>query len=188
MARAGGASLCSVRVRLGSLETCTAMTAAARPAPRIFWEDLPVGLVREFGAYHVTREAVLAFAREFDQQPFHLDDAAAEASLFGRLAASGWHTCAMAMRIMCDGYLLEAASLGSPGIENLKWLKPVYPGDTLSIRLSVLESRPMASRPGIGLTRSHWDVINQAGDIVLTMEGWGMFRRRPDSGPAEPLA
>jgi acyl dehydratase len=90
----------------------------------------------------------------------------------------------MAMRIMCDGYLLDAASLGSPGIENLKWLKPVYPGDTLSVRLTVLEARPMASRPGIGLTRSHWDVLNQAGDVVQTMEGWGMFRRRPETGPA----
>jgi acyl dehydratase len=161
------------------------MTAPVhRRTPHIFWEDLPVGHVREFGAYAVTREAVLAFAREFDPQPFHLDDAAAEASLFGRLAASGWHTCAMAMRIMCDGYLLDAASLGSPGIENLKWLKPVYPGDTLSVRLTVLEARPMASRPGIGLTRSHWDVLNQAGDVVQTMEGWGMFRRRPDTGPA----
>ena len=83
----------------------------------------------------VTREATLAFARDFDPQPFHLDDAAAAASLFGRLAASGWHTFAMAMRMMCDAYLLESSSLGSPGIDNLRWLKPVYPGDTLSMRL-----------------------------------------------------
>ena len=102
--------------------------AAASPQPkRFFWEDFPVGQVREFGAYRVTREAVLAFAREFDPQPFHLDDAAAEASLFGRLAASGWHTCAMAMRMMCDAYLLESASLGSPGLEKLNWTRPVYP-------------------------------------------------------------
>jgi len=150
----------------------------ATRTPRLFWEDFPVGQVREFGAYPVTREAVLAFAREFDPQPFHLDDAAAEASLFGRLAASGWHTCAMAMRMMCDAYLLDAASLGSPGLETLRWTRPVYPGDTLHVRLEVLESRPLASRPGVGMIRSRWDVMNQADEIVLTMEGFGMFRRR----------
>ena len=152
--------------------------AAPAPAPRFFWEDFPVGQVREFGAYRVTREAVLAFAREFDPQPFHLDDDAAEASLFGRLAASGWHTCAMAMRMMCDAYLLESASLGSPGLEKLSWKKPVYPGDTLHVRLEVLESRALASRAGVGMIRSRWGVMNQDGETVLTMEGFGMFRRR----------
>ena len=151
---------------------------SAAGTPHLFWEDFPVGQVREFGAYRVTREAVIAFAREFDPQPFHVDDAAAEASLFGRLAASGWHTCAIAMRLMCDAYLLDSASLGSPGLEKLSWLKPVFPGDTLRVRLEVVESRPLASRPGVGMIRSHWDVINQTGETVLTMEGFGMFRRR----------
>jgi len=95
------------------------------PRPSLYWEDFSVGQVREFGQYAVTREAVVAFAREFDPQPFHLDDAAAERSLFGRLSASGWHTCAMAMRMMCDGYLLESASMGSPGVERLAWPAPV---------------------------------------------------------------
>src|SRR5438270_4805692 len=147
------------------------MTAPANPpgapppsGPRLFWEDFPVGQVREFGAHRVTREAVLAFAREFDPQPFHVDEAAAEASLFGRLAASGWHTCAMTMRMMCDAYLLESASLGSPGLETLRWNKPVHPGDTLHMRLEVLESRALASRPGVGMIRSRWDVMNQAGE------------------------
>ena len=153
--------------------------SAAAPSPvRLFWEDFPVGQVREFGAYRVTREAVLAFAREFDPQPFHIDDRAAEASLFGRLAASGWHTCAMAMRMMCDAYLLESASLGSPGLDKLSWKKPVYPGDTLHVRLEVLESRGLASRPEVGLIRSRWEVMNQSDEVVLTMEGFGMFRRR----------
>ncbi len=156
---------------------------AAVPGPRHFWEDFPVGQVREFGAYRVTREAVLAFAREFDPQPFHLDDAAAEASLFGRLAASGWHTCAMAMRMMCDAYLLDSASLGSPGLEKLSWKKPVYPGDTLHVRFEVLESRSLGSRPGVGMIRSRWEVINQDGDTVLTMEGFGMFGRRKPAAP-----
>ena len=151
--------------------------AAARPR-RIHWEDFVVGSVREVGAMPVTRDAVLAFAGEFDPQPFHLDEVAAQAGLFGKLSASGWHTCAMAMRMMCDAYLLESSSLGSPGIDNLRWLKPVHPGDTLSVRLEVLEARPMASRPSVGLVRSHWQVLNQDRDAVLTMEGWGMFGRR----------
>jgi acyl dehydratase len=146
--------------------------------PRFFWEDFPTGLVREFGGLQVSREAVIAFAREFDPQPFHLDETAAEASLFGRVAASGWHTCAMTMRMMCDAYLLDSASLGSPGLDHLRWLAPVFPGDTLSGRLTVLEARPMASRPGVGLVRSAWEVMNQTGVTVLTMQGWGMFRRR----------
>jgi acyl dehydratase len=158
------------------------------PAPRrykTYWEDFAVGQVREFGAMPVSREAVLEFARQFDPQPFHLDDAAAEASLFGRLSASGWHSCAMAMRMMCDEYLLDAASLGSPGIEQLKWLKPVYPGDTLRMRMTVLESRPMRSRPGVGLVRTRWELLNQQRDLVLSMEGWNMLRTRPaDGGPA----
>ena len=146
---------------------------------RYHWEDFPAGSVREFGAKTVTREAVLAFASEFDPQPFHLDDEAAEASLFGRLSASGWHTCAMTMRMICDDHLLEAASLGSPGIDSLRWTRPVYPGDTLRVRLEVLEARPMGSRPDVGLVRSRWQVMNQNDEVVLTMEGWGMFRRRP---------
>ena len=145
---------------------------------KYYWEDFPVGQVREFGAMPVTRDDVLDFARKFDPQPFHVDDAAAEASLFGRLAASGWHTCAMAMRMMCDEYLLESSSLGSPGLESLKWLKPVYPGDTLSVRLTTLDARPMNSRPEVGLVRSKWEVLNQHREPVMAMEGWGMFRRR----------
>ena len=156
-----------------------------RSAPRLFWEDFPVGSMRTFGAYQVTREEVLAFARSYDPQPFHLDDAAAEASLFGRLAASGWHTCAMTMRMLCEGYLLQSASLGSPGIDNLRWHKPVYPGDTLHIDYTVLEARPMASRPGVGLVKGQTEVKNQHGDVVLSMNGWGMFRRRAaDAGVA----
>lgn len=153
--------------------------ARAAAAPRLHWEDFPVGQVRTFGAMPVTREAVLEFAGRYDPQPFHLDDAAAEASLFGSLSASGWHTCAMAMRMMCDAYLLDSASLGSPGIDQLRWLKPVCPGDTLSVRMEVLAARPMASRPEVGLVNSAWTVVNQRGEPVLTMQGWGMFRRRP---------
>lgn len=152
--------------------------------PRLYWEDFVVGQTREFGRYVVAREAVLDFARQFDPQPFHLDDAAAKQSLFGRLAASGWHTCAMAMRMLCDGYLLDAASLGSPGIENLRWPHPVFPGDTLRMRSMVLASRPLASRPAVGIVRSRSEMLNQDGEIVLTMEGAGFFARRNPEAPA----
>ncbi|HMO47674.1 MAG TPA: MaoC family dehydratase [Rubrivivax sp.] len=158
--------------------------AAPKRTIRRYWEDFAVGSVHESGAMPVTREATLAFAREFDPQPFHLDDEAAAASLFGRLAASGWHTGAMAMRMMCDGYLLESASLGSPGIDQLRWLKPVFPGDTLSLRMTVLAARPMASRPGVGLVQSRWEVFNQQRETVLTMEGWNMYRMRGSAAPA----
>lgn len=162
----------------------TEPAAAEKPRTiRWYWEDFPVGDVREFGAYAVTRDAMLAFAAQFDPQPFHLDDTAAEASLFGKLSASGWHTCAMAMRMMCDDYLLESSSLGSPGIDSLRWTRPVFAGDTLSVRLTTLESRPMASRPKVGLVLSKWEVLNQQREPVLTMQGWGMFgRREPASG------
>ena len=163
---------------------CDAMSqpdpaATPRPASQLYWEDFPVGLVREFGHTLVTREATLDFAGQFDPQPFHLDDAAAAGSMFGRLSASGWHTCAMAMRMMCDGYLLHSASMGSPGIDELRWLAPVYPGDTLRMRITVLAARPMASRPGVGLVNNHSQVLNQDGVVVLSMKGWGMFGRRP---------
>ena len=158
---------------------------SARPAPpaRYYWEDFEVGRVREFGRYEVTRAEVLEFAGRFDPQPFHLDDAAAAGSLFGRLAASGWHTAALAMRMMCDGYLLESAALGSPGVEKLSWPAPVYPGDVLSMRNTVLESRPLASRPEVGLVKSRNEVLNQHGQVVLSMEGFGFFRRREPGDP-----
>lgn len=147
--------------------------------PRLYWEDFPVGNVREFGGVTLTKEAIVAFAREFDPQPFHLDEEAARHSMFGTLVASGWHTCSLAMRMMCDDYLLVSASLGSPGLENLRWLKPVYPGDTLRVRLRVVDARPSGSKPTIGLVRSAWEVLNQRGEVVTTMDGWNMFRRRP---------
>jgi acyl dehydratase len=148
------------------------------PDKRYYWEDFTTGRVMKLGSTTVTREAVLAFAAQFDPQPFHLDDAAAEASLFKKLAASGWHTCSMTMRLMCDGYLNDSAGLGSPGIDNLRWLKPVYPGDTISAEMTVMEARVMNSKPHIGLVLSRWRVFNQDGDDVMSMQGWGMFARR----------
>jgi acyl dehydratase len=145
----------------------------------MYWEDFHVDQVREFGAITVEREAIVRFAAEFDPQPFHLDETAAARTPYGGLIASGCHTAAMAMRMMCDAYLLRSASLGSPGLESVKWLLPVRPGDTLSMRLSVLEKRALESKPGIGLVKSRHEVLNQHGEVVMRMEGFGMFRRRP---------
>jgi acyl dehydratase len=145
---------------------------------KYYWEDLEIGSTRELGSVSPTREQILDFARQFDPQPFHLDDAAAEASVFGKLCASGWHTCAMAMRLMVDNFLSDAAALGSPGLESLKWTQPVFPGDVLTLRHRVVDRRAMNSRPDVGLVRTVWEMHNQHGVQVLHMEGWGMFRRR----------
>lgn len=142
------------------------------------WEDFKVGEVEQIGGRKVEREEVIDFARRFDPQPFHVDEAAAAQSMYGGLIASGWHTCALVMRMMCDAYLLKSASVGSPGIENLKWLKPVRPGDTIRAQRTTLDSRTSKSRPDIGIVRNLWEVFNQHGELVMTMEGYGMFKRR----------
>lgn len=160
------------------------MTATASPGHpqnniKYWWEDLPVGSTLEMGSITVDRDEVIEFASKYDPQPFHLDEAAAARSMFGRLSASGWHTCSMAMGLMVRNFLHESSSLGSPGLEQIKWLKPVYPGDTLTLRQRITESRPMNSRPDVGLTRTVWEMFNQHGEQVLMMDGYGMFRRRP---------
>ena len=145
---------------------------------RYHWEDLQPGQVLDLGSISPTKEEILAFAQQFDPQYFHLDEEAAKASVFGGLCASGWHTCSMAMRLMVTNFLQQSTSLGSPGLENVKWLKPVFPGDVLHLQHQIVESRPMRSRPDVGLVRTNWDMRNQKGEPVLHMEGWGMFRRR----------
>lgn len=157
------------------------------PADKIlyYWEDLQPGSKRDLGTVSPTREEIIAFATQFDPQPFHLDDVAAKASVFGGLCASGWHTCAMAMRLMVTQFLQMSASLGSPGLENIQWKTPVFPNDTLHLQHTILETRPMRSKPDVGLVRTAWDMHNQHGASVLHMEGWGMFRRRhPAQGTA----
>ena len=142
------------------------------------FEDFPVGSIREFGGRTVDKAEGLAFAAAYDPQPLHLDEVAADASVLGGLSISGWHTCALVMRMMCDDYLLDSTSQGSPGIDNLRWLRPVRPGDTLRVRMTILEARESKSRPRIGLIRSGWEVFNQNDEQVMSMEGWGMFGRR----------
>lgn len=150
----------------------------------LYFEDFKVGETSEMGRRVVDRDEVMAFARDFDPQPFHIDEDAARSSMFGGLIASGWHTVAMVMRMMCDSYLLQAASLGSPGVDHVKWLKPVRPGDTIRAVRTVLEARVSKSKPDVGIVKTRWDVYNQADEPVMTMEGYGMFRVRHPSGEA----
>ncbi|MCC7546375.1 MAG: MaoC family dehydratase [Burkholderiales bacterium] len=148
----------------------------------LYWEDFKAGDTAPIGERKVDRDEVLAFATAYDPQPFHIDEAAAQQSMYEGLIASGWHTVAMTMRLMCDSYLNRAASLGSPGIDNVRWLKPVRPGDTLKGRRVVLETRASQSRPQMGMVRMRWEVSNQHGELVMTMEGVNMFQRRTPGG------
>ena len=146
----------------------------------IYFEDMEVGAERAFGSYDVTREEVLEFARKYDPQPFHLSDEAAAKTHFGRLAASGWHTCAMTMRVIVDAITEERqAGLGSPGVDELRWLKPVYPGDRLTVRGKITETTPSRSKPHIGVIRSENTVTNQDGVPVMRFTSIVLMRRRP---------
>jgi len=149
-------------------------------AVMIYFEDLVVGAEREFGTYAVTREEVIEFARKFDPQPFHLSDEAASQTHFGRLAASGWHTAAMTMAVIARKVTEEKqAGLGSPGIDELRWKKPVYPGDKLHVRGKILEKTPSRSRPDMGSFRTQTTVTNQDGEVVMTFISIVLMRRRP---------
>jgi len=145
---------------------------------KYYWEDFKPGDTFPMGERAMDRDEMMAFARQFDPQPFHVDEAAAKRSMYGGLIASGWHTVAIVMRMMCDSYLNQSASLGSPGVDNVRWLKPVRPGDTIRAQRTVLESRASQSRPEMGLVKTRWEVFNQDGELVMTMEGTGMFQRR----------
>jgi acyl dehydratase len=144
-----------------------------------FYEDLIVGETRQYGAYSVEREEVIDFATKYDPQPFHLDDEAAAQTYFGRVSASGWHTASMMMRMNVDNWADEQqASLGSPGLDELKWLLPVYPGDTLRCETTLIEKRRSASKRHMGLVKSRTDVFNQDGVKVMTMIANGLIKVR----------
>ena len=149
----------------------------------LHFEDFPVGLVREFGAWKMTAEDIVAFARDFDPQPFHLDDAFARQTMFGGLAASGWHTGSIMMRLNCDDWALRTASMGGPGVEEMRWLKPVRPGDVLRCRATVTDARVSRSRPEMGLATMSQELSTQTGEIVATMKFTGMLIRRDNSAP-----
>jgi acyl dehydratase len=147
--------------------------------PEIYLDDLRPGQTFALGRRSVTREAIVEFAAAWDPQPFHLDEAAAKASIYGRLIASGWHTVCVFMRMFADGLLNRTAAVGSPGIDELRWRKPVFAGDSLEAGVEVLEVRPSRSRPERGVARIRCVVRNQGGDEVLTMISNVMFLRRP---------
>ena len=146
--------------------------------PSLYFEDFTVGDTREFGRYEVTADEIKAFAREFDPQPFHLDEEAGRSSILGGLCASGWHTGAMLMRMMVDGYLGNSASLGSPGLDELKWLKPVFPGETIKARFTVIAKRQSSKNPGMGIITMRWDVLSAAGDKKMEVTGINLIKVR----------
>jgi len=148
-----------------------------------FYEDLAIGQKQAFGRYEVTREEVIEFASKYDPQPFHLDDEAAAATHFGRLSASGWHTCAMTMAMLVENLKANRqAGLGSPGIDQLRWKRPVFPGDTLRCESVVIEKRRSGSRPEMGIFKSSLTVFNQNDEPVLEMVSNGLISTRDPEG------
>jgi acyl dehydratase len=144
-----------------------------------YFEDVEIGETTRFGRYEVTREEILEYARQFDPQPFHLDEEAARASMFGGLVASGWHTGAMFIRMVCDGMVPTAATSGSMGFDDLKWLKPVRPGDVLSVESVVREKMESRSRPDRGTVKIESRVSNQRGEVVMSLVSLVIYLRRP---------
>jgi acyl dehydratase len=142
------------------------------------YDDLTEGSVIALGSKTVLPDEIIEFAQEFDPQPMHLDEAAGRASILGGLSASGWHTCAMFMRLLCDGFLLDSSSQGSPGLEYVRWKRPVLAGDTLTGRATVTGRRLSKSRPTVGLVTIRSELANQRGETVLELENTGMFLTR----------
>jgi len=160
------------------------MTFKTPPEDRYF-EDYVPGDVHEFGSTVAEEDEMIAFARRFDPQPFHTDPEAAKESPYGGLIASGWYTAGMAMRLLVDHYIPRVASLGSPGVDEVRWRKPVRPGDTLSIRVTVLESKLSRSKPNQGTIRVYIEVLNQHREVVMTWKGMGMYRCRGKTASVE---
>lgn len=143
-----------------------------------YLEDYVVGSVHEVGTFSVTEKEVINFAKRFDPQTFHMDPEGAKKTRFGGIIASGWHTCALVMRLLVDNYLSKVANITSPGVDEIRWIKPVRPGDELSIRATVLATRPFRSRPESGLMTYSVEVINQGREVVMTMKAMGIMLRR----------
>jgi acyl dehydratase len=140
------------------------------PIEERYFEDYIPGAVHEFGSVTVDEDEIMAFGKRFDPQPFHTDPIAAKQSMYGGLIASGWHSASLMMRLFVDHYLSHVASLGSPGVDELRWLKPVRPGDTLSIRVTVSDTKRSRSKPDRGILHSYCEAFNQDGDVVMTMK------------------
>ena len=145
----------------------------------LYLEDFSPGQTIELGHRGLTQDEMVGFARQFDPQPFHVDEAAAKKSIYGGIIASGWHTVAMQMRLMVDGYLSRTAAMGSPGVDQIRWLLPVRPGDTLTARGTVKEVRRSTSKPDRGIVSTLYETFNQKGERVMTMQGMTMIKSRP---------
>lgn len=149
---------------------------------QLWWEDFPVGTyVESTESEPFTEASIIDFAKQYDDQYFHTDPQRAKDSMYGGVIASGWQTGAVAMRLICDAYMLRIgkASLGSPGIDELRWLKPVRPGDRLRLRMEVLQARASQSKADRGLIQQKWEVFNQTGELVMSMTGWNMILKWP---------
>ena len=157
-------------------------TAFAHPPEDRYFEDYVVGSVHEFGPIPVEEREVLDFGKRFVPLSYHVDKEAAKLSIYGGLIASGWHTAALMMRLYTDHYLSRLANLGSPGCDELRWTRPVFPGDELSVRVTVLESRRSDSKPDRGIVRSLVEVLNQKREVVMTLKMVNFMRSRPVAG------
>ena len=147
-------------------------------APR-YWEDHELGRNYPLGSTSFTEQEIVDFARQFDPQSFHVDAEAARGSMFGGLIASGWHVTSKLMRLFVDNYIDPRTALGSPGLDEVRWLKPVRPGDTLTAWVECAAKVPSRSRPDLGVIHEHWGATNQKGELVVTVKGINMVRRRP---------
>ena len=145
---------------------------------KYYFEDFEPGHMMELKGPTISQEEIVEFASRYDPQPFHVDEEKAKQSVYHGIIASGWHTVSLCMRMICDAYLLESASMGSSGVDQVRWLIPVRPGDTLAMRMTVLETNPSRTRPEMGIVRHRWDVFNQNQELVMEMTGVGFFRRR----------
>ena len=152
--------------------------------PKLHWEDFQPGAVAVYGPRLVTREEIVAFAAEFDPQPMHLDEAAASATILGGLGASGWHICSLLMRMICDGFVLESSAMGAPGVDEVRWLKPLRPGTHIRVRSTVLDKRASNSRPEMGFVKYHFDVLDDADNVLMTLRSSFMVTRREPGAPA----
>jgi acyl dehydratase len=144
-----------------------------------YWDDYEVGQKFPLGSTSFTEQEIVEFARQYDPQPFHIDEAAAKESMFGGIIASGWQVASKMMRLFVDNYVDRRTALGSPGLDELRWLKPVRPGDTLTGMVECAAKVPSKSRPELGVIHERWTVTNQKGEVVMTTKGINMVRRRP---------
>lgn len=152
------------------------------PPKKWYFEDFEAGQIIEVGSRTVTEQEIIEFAQQFDPQPFHIDRDAAAESMYGGIIASGWHTCSLMMRLMVDGMLANAAGMGSPGVDEVRWIKPVRGGDTLTVTTRTLETRRSTSKPDRGVVVTLWEAKNQRGELVATIKGMGLYACRPKEG------